>query len=287
MHRRERGEAERSAVSGDSVRRTRRTDPAGEALEASASLHPLALLLRSAVSLALASGLDPEEVGGILSEVEEWLQRQSRSRVADRSVGILHAASELTQYWCTESEFLDDNGRPRILPMKGKKGSFSALVRGTGTFKTASGGLEALVRHGAAESDGKVVKLLSRTVIANSATPEARARAWMSSVAHLNTLIFNFADRPKAEKKPERTAVNLRFPVSAIPALRDTAEAHGEAFLVFLDQYMKEHEDRAAERGEPTQGVGVGFWQFDLPTLHADRYVPAPRRVKTRRAKQR
>jgi hypothetical protein len=287
MHRRERGEAERSAVSSDSVRPTRRTDQTRKAPGTSDSLHPLALLLRSAVSLALASGLDPEAVGEIVGDVEEWLQRQPRARVAKRSPGILHAASELTQNWCTESEFLDDQGRPRILPMKGRKSSFSALVRRTGVFKTASDGLEALVRHGAAESDGKVVKLLSRTVIANSATPEARARAWMSSVAHLNTLSFNFSDRPKAEKKPERTAVNFRFPVSAIPALRDTAEAHGEAFLVFLDQYMKEHEDRAAERGEPTQGVGVGFWQFDLPTLHADTYGRAPRRPKTRKAKQR
>lgn len=238
-------------------------------METSDSLHPLAVALRSTVSLAFASGLCPEEVGDMVADLESWARNQPRASAADQPAGALHAAGELTQHWSTEAEFLD-NGRPRVLPLRGRTGSFAALVRRTGTFKNVAEALDVLTRHQAVASDGKAVKLLSRIVIANWATPEARARAWMSAVAHLNTLNLNSSDRPKYEKRPERTATNMDFPTSALPALRDKVEEHGDAFLLVLDRFMREHAERAKERGEPTRAVGVGFMQFDVPRLAQD-----------------
>jgi len=239
-------------------------------VEDSEGLHPLAVALRSAVSLAFASGLGPEEVSAIVGEVDAWSRRQPRISATEGSARALQAAAELTQHWSTDAEFLDAEGNPRILPLKGRMGSFEALRRRSGAFKTSAEALDVLARHGAAETDGKGVKLLSRIVIANWATPEARARAWMSCVAHLTTLNLNSSDRPKYEKRPERTAINRDFPVSALPALWDKVEEHGDAFLLVLDQFMREHAERARVRGEPTQAVGVGFMQFDVPQLAQD-----------------
>lgn len=228
---------------------------------------PLAALLKSAASLALSSGATPDEVGDVLTAVLAWVRKQAPVGASVGSAGLIHSAADLAQIWSTESEFLDDRGVALALTLDEGEGSFPALVRREGSFATAAEALEVLIRHGVAESNGRVVKLLKRLVIADPGTPEGLARAWMSSVAHLNTLLRNVSNRPLAEKRPERTAVNLRFPIRSVPALKKLAEEHGQAFLELMDQVMREHEERGAKLGEPTQGVGVGFWQFDLPTL--------------------
>ena len=233
----------------------------------SESLQKLAAVVRAATGMALAGGSDPAEISRLFIELSEWARHQRLEDITSKSLEHLHAAAGLTQCWSADAEFLDERGQPRVLALKGRRSSFSALVRRAGGFVNANKALAVLVRHGAAASDGSSVTLLSRTVMAHWATPEARARAWMASVAHLNTLNHNLSDRPKSEKLPERTVVGLRFPVNAMPILREAVEAQGEAFLVFLDQLMKEHEERATERGEATVGVGVGFWQFDVPTV--------------------
>ena len=245
-------------MANDSSGTSREAGRAAEPVEASESLHPLAVALRSAVSLAFASGLSPDEVSDIVADVEAG-RAASRASAADESAGTLHAAGELTQHWSTEAEFLD-NGHPRVLPLKGRKGSFAALARRTGAFKNATEALELLTRHGAAESDGKTVKLKTRIVIANWATPEARARAWMSAVAHLNTLNLNASDRPKYEKRPERTAINMDFPASAMPALRDKVEEHGDAFLLVLDQFMREHAELARRAASQPRPLASDSW---------------------------
>ena len=278
-----RGESE-TAVANDSSRTARQGTPAAEPVEASENLHPLEVALRSAVSLAFASGLSPDEVSDIVGDVEKWSRRQPRMAVTGGWAGTVHAAGELTQRWSTDAEFLD-NGQPRVLPLKGRKGSFAALARRTGVFKNSAEALEVLARHGAAESDGKTVTLKTRIVIADWTTPEARARAWMSAVTHLNTLNLNASDRPKDEKRPERMALNMNFPTSVLPALRKMVEKHGDAFLLLLDQFMREHAESARERGEPTQAIGVGFTMFDVPRLGEDKQPPSPRkrRPKARR----
>lgn len=272
-------------MANDSPRAPRQGDPPAEPAEASEDLHPLAVALRSAVSLAFASGLSPDEVSDIVGDVEKWSRRQPRVAVTGGWAGTVHAAGELTQRWSTDTEFLDNEGHPRILPLKGRKGSFAALARRTGAFKNTAEALEVVTRHGAAESDGKTVKLKTRIVIADWTTPEARARAWMSAVSHLNTLNLNASDRPKDEKRPERMALNMDFPTSVLPALRKKVEEHGDAFLLLLDQFMREHAERARERGEPTQAIGIGFTMFDVPRLAEGEQPTSPRkrRPKARR----
>ena len=264
-------------MANDSSGTSREARRAAEPVEASESPHPLAVALRSAVSLAFASGLSPEEVGDIVADLERWARNQPQASAADQSAGALHAVGELTQHWSTEAEFLD-NGHPRVLPLRGRKGSFAALARRTGAFKNAAEALELLVRHGAAASDGKTVELKTRIVIANWATPEARARAWMSAVALLNTLNLNASDRTKYEKRPERTAINMDFPASAMRALRDKVEEHGDVFLLVLDHFMREHAELAKARGEPTKAVGVGFMEFDVPRLAQEEQSASPRK---------
>ena len=248
--------------------------------------QPLAALLKSVASLALASGVTPAEVSAMVAEAAAWARRQAPTSAGAGSAGLIHAAADLAQRWSTEADFLDGDGKSLDLPLKGRAPSFAALVKREGSFATTAEALEVLIRHGVAESDGKVVKLLTRTVIADPGTPEGLARAWMSSVAHLNTLIRNVSGRTLADRRPERTAVNLHFPVNSVPALQKMVEEHGQTFLVFIDQFMREHEERAIERGEPTQGVGVGFWQFDVPTIDATTPAKHPKSTHRKTARK-
>ena len=267
-------------MSGPRKRRAARTPRSAGGAETRESLRKLATVVQAATGMALAGGSDPADISQLFLDLSAWASQQHGEDVTSQSLAIIHAAAGLTQCWSADSEFLDARGQPNVLPLKGRRRSFAVLVRRAGGFSNASKALAVLMRHKAAASDGATVTLLSRTVIAHWATPEARARAWMASVAHLNTLNLNLSDRPQSEKRPERTVVSLRFPVKAMPVLRKAVEAQGEAFLVFLDQLMKELEERAIERGEATVGVGVGFWQFDVPTLAGLRSRTGPARRK-------
>jgi hypothetical protein len=246
-------------------------------------LRLLATAIKASTSMALAGGADPQDVARLFLGLAESVRLEPRADITPETLESVHAASQLTQCWSTESEFLDTSGKPKALPVSGRKASFAALVRRTGGFRNSREALTALERHRAARSDGKTVTLLSRTVITNAATPEARARAWMSSLGHLTTITQNVSDRPHEEKLPERTVTSLRFPVSALPALRAAVEEQGDVFLRFLDQLMKEHEDQASSRGEPTEAVGVGFWQFRVPVFPEATQAPVKRRRRTRK----
>jgi hypothetical protein len=224
----------------------------------------------------------PAEVSKIFAEISTWVQEQPPVVVSTGSASLIQSAADLVQCWSSDVEFLGERGEPLALPLEGEAASFAALVRREGSFATPAEALDVLVRHNAAASDGTVVTLLDRAVIADPRTPEGLARAWMSSLAHLNTLLRNVSGRPPEDRWPERTAINLRFPVSAVPALATLVRAEGQKFLVYIDQMMRENEAQAAQLGEPTQAVGVGFWQFDVPTIEAPK---APERAQPKRRK--
>ena len=253
-----------------------------KAVRPATSEVPLASLLKSAASAALASGVAPAEVGRIFAEISTWVQEQPPVVVPTGSASLIQSAADLVQCWSSDVEFLGERAVPLALPLEGEAASFSALVRREGSFATPAEALEVLIRHNVAASDGTTVTLLDRAVIADPRTPEGLARAWMSSLAHLNTLLRNVSGRPPEDRWPERTAINLRFPVSAVPALATLVRAEGQKFLVYIDQMMRENEAQAAQLGEPTQAVGVGFWQFDVPTIEAPK---PPKRAQPKRRK--
>ena len=240
-------------------------------------LRALAAAIRTSAFLALGGGADPAAVATLLLSIAESVRVHPRTDVRPEAVSSIHAAGDLTERWCSDREFLDDRGRPKPLPLKGRKGSFSALVKRTRGFSSVTEALAVLERHKAAELNANVVHLLSRAIIATGMTPEARARAWMSAVGLLTTLETNLSNRPRFEKMPERCVVNQRFPVSALPSLRLAVEEHGDRLLLDLEQFMKQYEELAAERSEPTVPIGVGYWEFRVPMLQEPPGKPARR----------
>jgi hypothetical protein len=219
----------------------------------------------TAVSMSLAGGADRKAVADLLAELVNRLPHWPVDSGAKQSLESFNAAASLLQYWATESEFLDQSATPRALPIAGRGASFASLVRKSGGFKSAAAALEMLERHGAVHREGKTVRLLSRALVANWETAEARERAFSLGAASLKTFARNLSDRPHSEKRYERSVTSLKFPVAAREALRGHLKLHSEALLVYIDQLMKNYEQAAEARGEATEAVAFELIELDLP----------------------
>src|SRR5262245_49452478 len=69
--------------------------------------------------IAIVTGLTRSEVGRVLRGA-----RSSRHRVRHP-----HRADRVLRGWFADSDFVNKEGRPRTLPLKGRRGSFQDLVR--------------------------------------------------------------------------------------------------------------------------------------------------------------
>ncbi len=243
-------------------------------------------MVATAISMSLAGGAERKAVAELLAELVDRLPHWPVDSTAKQSLESFNAAASLLQYWATEAEFLDETATPRALPLSGRGASFASLVRKSGGFRSAAAALDMLERHGAVHREGKTVRLLTRALVANWETAEARERAFSLCAASLKTFARNLSDRPHAQKRYERSVTSLKFPVAAREALRGHLKLHSEALLVYIDQLMKNYEQSAGARGDATEAIAFELIELDLPAAGAA--APKTRRIrpKTRRAKR-
>lgn len=228
-------------------------------------LGSLREMILAAVAMSLAGGVDRQAIAELLAEITAALPEWSADTGAKQALDSFHAAASLLQYWSTESEFLDDSGTPRVLPVSGRGVSFATLVRKSGGFKRAAAALKLLERHGAVHRDGEKVHLDSRVLVTDWETAEARQRALSLCAASLKTFAWNIADRPQIDKLYERSAISLKFPAAARAALHGTIRKQSDKLLEGIDQVMKMHEESGESRGGPTEAVALWVVELNLP----------------------
>jgi hypothetical protein len=238
-------------------------------------------MIVAAISMSLAGGASRASVTDLLADLGSWVRQLPSDETAQHALDSFNAASRLLQYWATEGDFLDASATPRVLSLAGRSVSFATLVRRAGGFATPAAALEVLERHGAVRREGRSVRLLSRTLIANWQTSEARERALAFCAAALRTFSRNVSDRPMSEKRYERTVLSSRFPVGSRAALREHLKLHSEALLVYIDQLMKTYEQAAEARGDATEPIGFGLIELDFSG--PQERSPSPRRTQAKK----
>jgi hypothetical protein len=140
-------------------------------------LEGLATELYGVVRVAL------EEFGvGVRAQSRAFSDSRKAARMPTTSGVVLRdliRLGELTLAWKTESQFTDEEGLPRVLDLRGPRGSFEALVRRFFPKQSVPYVLELARQHAdvAATRSGRVALVGSSVVNTNVANSKARALA--------------------------------------------------------------------------------------------------------------
>jgi Family of unknown function (DUF6502) len=201
-----------------------------------------------------------------LARREVRRQRQLLSERPQTLAGYVTKASMVLSAWHLDPDFRDRNGRPAILRMKGKGKTFTALIgRAGGADVRPSTLLKELIAAGAVRTrnDGRL-EVLKRDYIPHD-MDEQLIRLWGTVIADVAaTYVHNLTRTGKTTKRFERSAVNDRMPLSALPGFAQLLEQEGQLFLERIDKWLTAQQSKpTGRRGTgQTVRVGVGLYQI-------------------------
>lgn len=193
-------------------------------------------------------------------------QRQLLSKAQPVLPGYVTKASLALSAWHLDADFRDKNGRPALLKMQGTGKTFAALIeRVGGADVQPTTLLKELISAGAVRkrSDGRL-EAIKRDYIPHS-MDEQLIRLWGTVIADVaTTYVHNLTRTGKKTRRFERSAVNDRLPLSAVPEFAKLLEKEGQAFLEHIDQWLSMQQTRSGgSRGpEETVRLGVGLYQI-------------------------
>jgi hypothetical protein len=180
--------------------------------------------------------------------------------------GYVTKASLVLSAWHLDPDFRDKNGRPAILRIKGRGKTFTALIgRSGGADVRPTTLLKELIAAGAvrARPDGRL-EAIKRDYIPHS-MDEQLIRLWGTVIADVaTTYVHNLTRTGKTTKRFERSAVNDRMPLSALPDFTRLLEQEGQAFLERIDKWLTAQQSKPAGRraGGQTVRLGIGLYQI-------------------------
>jgi Family of unknown function (DUF6502) len=193
-------------------------------------------------------------------------QRQLLAQAPKPLTGYVTKASLVLSAWHLNPKFRDKKGRPAILRVQGPGKTFSALIESAGgTDVKPSTLLKELVGAGAVRvrADGRLQALL-RDYIPRS-MDEQLIRLWGTVISDVaTTYVHNLTCKQNASRRLERSAVNQRIPLSAVPEFVELLEREGQKFLERIDTWLTSQQriGRAGKEAEQTLRLGVGLYQI-------------------------
>ena len=193
-------------------------------------------------------------------------QREKLAAAEPALEGYVTKASLVLTAWHLDPEFLDKKGKPRMLPIEGDHGSFTALMRrcGGGDVRPTTV-LKELLSAGAVKErpDGRL-QVLQRHYIPH-AMDEELVRLWGTVLADVAaTYGHNLTRTTKQPSRFERAAVNDRIPGRVVAEFREFLNQEGQAFLERVDAWLSAHEitQDVEEAATEVTRLGVGVYHI-------------------------
>jgi hypothetical protein len=201
-----------------------------------------------------------------LARREVRRQRQLLSEAPNALPGYVTKASLVLSAWHLDPQFRDSKGRPALLRMTGRGKTFTALIeRSGGADVRPSTLLKELINAGAVRGrpDGRF-EAVKRDYIPH-AMDEQLIRLWGTVIADVaTTYVHNLTRTGKTTRRFERSAVNDRMPISAVPEFARLLEQEGQIFLERIDKWLTARGDTPAAGRDAARTVrlGVGLYQI-------------------------
>jgi hypothetical protein len=211
--------------------------------------------------VALLTGLTRREVRRIQAAA-----REAPSASAEDSLN--HATRVLTG-WHLDADFLEHDGRPRVLPATGPAPSFEVLLKRYAGDIPTTALVKELVKSGSIEQlpDG-AYRALRRYYMPRPMDGRAVERSG-SVLADLATTIEHNLSR--TEREPARfegRAQSRRIDPRHLPAFRAFVEREAQGLLERVDDWLTTHEADAATDAK-TLRLGVGVYSIHDTTTGA------------------
>ena len=225
----------------------------------------------NASRIAVVTGLTRLEVASILAS-------GAADRPHDR--GRQRAERVLTGWW-NDATFQDEKGTPAVLPVRGGKRSFAALVeRYSGERSRVATILDELLRVKAVRrhADGRV-QALSRTYATVRWDPDGVAAFGEQLQEHCATLLHNlkFPAHPRYVRRVLNARLDPRYVPMLVRDLEQQADALGDSVDDALNDPKQTLPGKAAESGAAS--LGIAFYVFEVPPAEVNSTPPAAPRA--------
>lgn len=204
--------------------------------------------------VAVLTGLSRKEVVRVLKENEA--DNMSYQATPNRAMRVING-------WLQDSDFLDDDSEPLLLPQKGEGASFASLVERYSGDITSGAVLDELVRIGVVmKVDHHHVKLHSHGYVPHE--DELRKMDIMSICAAdlLTTAVYNL-EHDSDNARFQRQVVYHDIPVSVAREFKGFSHARSDEVLRELNNWLKDRKEFPESETEPTQRVGMGIYYFE------------------------
>jgi hypothetical protein len=207
---------------------------------------------------SILSGLTRKDVQRLVNEAPD--------AAADAGGERHNRAARVLGGWTRNPEFLDADGRPRVLPLQDAEPSFASLVRRHSGDMPVRAVLDELLRVGAVRrhEDGRI-ELVARVFLPRRSEVD-KIDLLGSDVADLVTTIDHNIQHGDTDPRFQRKVMYRNVPLDALPAFRELSGREAMALLVQLDRWLAPRADdgeRRAAQGVPVTRVGLGIYYFE------------------------
>jgi len=204
--------------------------------------------------VAVLTGLNLKEVRRISnSEEDEMLTTK----------GPINRAKQVISGWLRDSDFLDQNQKPKVLVLKDDAFSFEELVSRYSGDITSRAILDELIRVGAVVKPTKdTVELIQEGLIPKKSETEMIDIIAQHNSDLMNTGIYNLTHEAE-EARFQRQVTYHEVPESVMEEFKAYSHEKSLSLLKDFDQWLAEHKKSGGnDPNEPKGRVGVGIYYF-------------------------
>ncbi len=185
---------------------------------------------------------------------QEGLDDEASSQRYNRAVRVISG-------WTINRDYLDTDGRPRILPMEGDEASFAALVREYSGDIPPVAMLKVLEASGTVAVRQEGVELLARAYVP-VATPLEKVNILGHDVAELIATIGHNLQAEENNLHFQRKVFNVLVHPDAIEPFKELSNQRSQELLEEYHRFLSEHEIDVDDDVEPRY-VAVGIYYSD------------------------
>jgi Family of unknown function (DUF6502) len=216
--------------------------------------------------IAVVTGMNRPEIAAILAKGEAGTSSTEHSR---------QRAERVLSGWWADSEFLNPQGEPAVLRLKGPRRSFEALCRRySGEYRTRPI-LEELLRVRAVKRlpEGRL-QALSRTYATVRWDPEGIAALGEQLAEHCATLVANLEQptRPRLARQVLNARLDPRYAPVLIRDIENNLRVQADSLHDTLNDRL-----HSAAPGSAAMRLGVGIYVFEGVADDVERGNAAPR----------
>ena len=206
--------------------------------------------------IAILTGLTRKEVQALLDQP---------ANNKDEIDNEYNRAARVIAGWLRDSKFSDGRGHPAPLPLGGKRGSFSALVKIYSGDIPVRAVLDELLHSGAVEQlkDGRIC-LRARGYIPQKSAPEKLHILGTDAADLIATIDHNVYVNPKRPRF-QRKVMYDNIPMEAAQEFRAIAAARSQELLESLDRWLsnRDRDVNPTSKGSGRVRTGVGIYHFE------------------------